>query len=85
MFFDDAYAQEGHGSDPDTYYSPFGVNFDNTNGFGVIDGEAKGDSGNWDIEGTYGPQGLGDLGRHPLDHLYLDGDNGQPGHASGAQ
>jgi hypothetical protein len=59
--FDDAWADPsfGQGTDPDDYYGPFGVHFNNINGYGVISGEGNGDSGNWDIEGTYGSAAWG--------------------------
>jgi len=59
IMFDDAFAQFGHGSDPEWYYGPYGVHFDNTNGFGVIGGVGNGDPGDWDIEGTNGSAAWG--------------------------
>lgn len=57
--FDDAWEALGQPADPDTYYSPFGVSFNNINGYGLIGGEGNGDPGNWDIEGTYGSAAWG--------------------------
>ena len=57
--FDDVYATDGYGADPDAYYDEHGVSLNNDSGFGVIDGESNGDTGNWYIEGTNGPAAWG--------------------------
>ncbi len=54
IWFDDAWSVLGAGGNPDTFYSPFGVNFDIGPGYGLNGGESDGDPGNWNIEGTYG-------------------------------
>jgi hypothetical protein len=46
VMFDDAWSANGSGSDPTADYGPYGVDFDNTNGYGCIGGEGNGDPGN---------------------------------------
>lgn len=45
--FDDAYAIYGDAADPTLYYSPYGVQFTMTSGYGLIGGQANGDSSHW--------------------------------------
>lgn len=60
ILFDDAWAVNGDGSDPETFYGvDYGVHFDNTNGYGVIGGMDNGDPGSWAIQGTNGTAAWG--------------------------
>ncbi len=58
-WFDDARAALGDGANPDTYYSPYGLRFDNAAGYGLIGGEDNGDPGNWNIQGSFGTDAWG--------------------------
>ncbi|MEZ4238981.1 MAG: hypothetical protein R3F59_23075 [Myxococcota bacterium] len=63
--FDSVWETLGQGTDPTDGYTAYGIQFDNTAGYGVISGMGNGDVGNWDIEGT---NGSAVWGQWPGDH-----------------
>lgn len=63
-----------NGSPLTTLYSPVGISFGGSNG-GVWGGIANGDPGNWDVDGTNGPQFLGFNGPY-ADTITLDAYSG---------
>ena len=55
--FEDAFSALGHEGDPSSFYSSQGLTI-NGNYFGILEGVSRGDSGNFDLEGTAGPASL---------------------------
>lgn len=56
---DDAWFHLGEQGDPNVYYGPYGLTFDNGVGYGLISGAANGDLTNWDVQGSNGAAAWG--------------------------
>ncbi|MCP5070637.1 MAG: PEP-CTERM sorting domain-containing protein, partial [bacterium] len=78
LSFDDAYSDNGHASDPASYYTAsHGVTISGTY-FGIVDGVSNGDTGVWALDGTNGPAVLGsDSGLSSLPTFSFDSTQGE--------